>query len=122
MKSPWPKDEELATWAHTMVLILVVAPFAGFLLWPGLRAITTGVLPPMSGPEFGQWVFGNRELLGGDAVLAGSALCGLGFATLAVAAGYSRWAVRVRLLRALGWVLMACALAFYAYAMRAVQP
>ena len=122
MKSTWPKDEELPSWAHTVLLVLVVAPFAATLLWPGLKAITSGVLPPMSGPELGQWIFGNRELRGTHAVLAGFALCGLGAAMLAVAAGYSRWAERSRSLRLLGWTAFACALTFYAYVVRAVQP
>lgn len=122
MKSTWPRDEDLPTWAHTLLLVLVVAPFAVLLLWPGLKAITGGVLAPMGGPQLGQWMFGNRELRGAHAVLAGFALCGLGAAMLAVAAGYSRWAEQSRMLRLLGWAACAGALAFYGYVVRAVQP
>ena len=121
MTSRWLQDEDLPTWAHTALLVLVVAPFAGFLIWPGVRAVTTGVLPPMSGPEFGQWMFGNQELRGQHAVLAGYALCGLGLALLSVAAAYSRWAQHHRLLRVSPWGFLTCALVFYSYVLRVVN-
>jgi len=122
MKSRLPQDEDLPTWAHTALLVLIAAPFAGLLIWPGVTAVASGVLPPISGPEFGQWMFGNRELRGHHAVLAGSALCGLGLAILLLAAAYSRWAQHHPMLRIFPWVFLACAVVLYSYAMKAVQP
>jgi len=121
MTSRWLQDEDLPTWAHTALLVFVIAPFAGLLIWPGVQAVATGVLAPTPGPEFGQWMFGSDELRGHNAVLAGFALCGLGLALLSVAAAYSRWAQHHRVLRILPWMLLACAVLFHTYVIRAVR-
>ena len=36
--SLFPSDESLPTWLHTLLLIIVVSPFAGWLFWFGLGA------------------------------------------------------------------------------------
>lgn len=122
MANGWIQDDDLPTWAHTALLMMVVSPFAILLIWPGSRAVATGVLLPMMGPEFGQWMFGNKELRGDHAVLAGWVLISLGVTFLALGASYSRWAQERLLLRAMPWVLLIFDIAFYSYVLQMVEP
>ena len=122
MASGWIPDDDLPTWAHTSLLMVVVSPFALLLIWPGVMAVATGVLLPMMGPEFGQWMFGNRELRGHHAVLAGWVLISLGVTFLALGVSFSRWAQEHLLMRALPWGLLVADMFFYAYVLRVVKP
>ncbi len=122
MASGWIQDDELPTWAHTALLMIVVSPFALLLIWPGSRAVATGVLLPMMGPEFGQWMFGHQELRGHHAVLAGWVLISLGVTFFALGASFSRWAQERLLMRTLPWVLLIFDLVFYSYVLRVVKP
>ncbi len=116
------QDDDLPTWAHTLLLLAVVSPFAALLIWPGLRAVANGVLLPMMGPEFGQWLFGQAALRGNHAVLAGWVLISLGMTFLALGAAFSRWAEDRPLLRALPWGLLVFDAAFYYYALQVIPP
>ena len=122
MASGWIQDDELPTWAHTALLMIVVSPFAVLLIWPGSRAVATGVLLPMMGPEFGQWMFGHQELRGHHAVLAGWVLISLGVTFFALGASFSRWAQERLLMRTLPWVLLIFDLVFYSYVLQVVKP
>ena len=117
----WIQDDDLPTWAHTALLMIVVSPLALLLIWPGSRAVATGVLVPMTGPEFGQWMFGQQELRGGHAVLAGWVMICLGVTFLALGASFSRWAQERMLMRALPWVLVILDMGFYSYVLRVVE-
>ena len=116
-----PQDDDLPTWAHTTLLMIVVSPFALILIWPGLRAVATGILLPMTGPDFGQWMFGNQELRGDHAVLAGWVLISLGVTFFALGASFSRWAQERLLIRALPWILLTLDMFFYAYVLHVVK-
>ena len=122
MASGWIQDDDLPTWAHTALLMIVVSPFALLLIWPGSRAVATGVLLPMMGPEFGQWMFGHQELRGHHAVLAGWVLISLGVTFFALGASFSRWAQERLLMRTLPWVLLIFDLVFYSYMLQVVKP
>ena len=122
MASGWIQDNDLPTWAHTALLMIVVSPFAVLLIWPGSRAVATGVLLPMMGPEFGQWMFGHQELRGHHAVLAGWVLTSLGVTFFALGASFSRWAQERLLMRTLPWVLLIFDLVFYSYVLQVVKP
>lgn len=122
MASGWIQDDDLPTWAHTALLMIVVSPFALLLIWPGSRAVATGVLLPMMGPEFGQWMFWHQELRGHHAVLAGWVLISLGVTFFALGASFSRWAQERLLMRTLPWVLLIFDLVFYSYMLQVVKP
>jgi hypothetical protein len=106
-RSLFPSDDELPTWLHSLLLVLVVAPFAAPLCWWGLQAIATAHLEPLSGPDFGQFFFGPAALDGEPARVAGLSLVAQGCAFFALAAGFSRLACARVLLRALPWGLIA---------------
>lgn len=118
----WPKDEDLPTWAHTAAVFLILTPFAAFLIWPGLKAVMSGALPPVAGPSIGVWMFGDKVLHGDDAVRAGWALIFMGMAFLSIGVTFSRWAQFHPVARAIPWALFACAIAFYVYVVRNVLP
>lgn len=105
--SLFPSDEELPTWLHTTLLILVISPFAGFLYWFGIGAILTGQLEPLSGPDFGQYFFGPTHLHGKAARVAGISLITLGCSFLAIAYRFSRMANESRFSSFLPWILLA---------------
>jgi len=99
-RSLFPSDDELPTWLHTLLLTLVVTPFAGFLFWFGIGAIFGGFLEPLSGAAAGQFFFGDAPLYGVVARIAGLSLIVLGAAFFAIVfrfsrftdgSGYSRW-------------------------------
>ncbi|WP_428827327.1 hypothetical protein ACLIKD_04410 [Azonexus sp. IMCC34842] len=105
--SLFPSDEALPTWLHTLLLILIVSPFAGFLFWFGVSAITSAHLDPLSGPEFGQFFFGPSPLEGKAARVAGVSLIAFGGSFMAIAFRFSRLAGDNRLPRLLPWILLA---------------
>lgn len=105
--SLFPADDELPTWLHTLLLILVVSPFAGFLLWFGIGAIASAHLDPLSGPEFGQYFFGDSPLQGKAARVAGLSLVAFGASFLAIAFRFSRMSGESPSSRLLPWALLA---------------
>ena len=104
--SLFPSDEELPTWLHTLLLILIVSPFSAYLFWFGMSAIITGHLDPLSGPEFGQFFFGPSSLQGNAARVAGFSLIAFGCSFLAIAFRFSRLAGENRFTRLLPWILL----------------
>jgi fatty acid desaturase len=109
--SLFPSDEALPTWLHSLLLLLVVSPFALFLFWHGFHAISTAQLDPLSGPEFGQFFFGSSPLQGKAARIAGCSLVALGGAFVALAVQFSRLLQGSSLLRWLPWALVALSVA-----------
>ena len=105
--SLFPSNESLPTWLHTLLLLLVVSPFSGFLLWRGVHAVTTAHMEPLSGPDFGQFFFGPAAIHGKAARVAGVSLILLGCAFVALALNYSRLAQGNKVLRLLPWALVA---------------
>lgn len=105
--SLFPSDDGLPTWLHTVLLVIVVSPFAGFLFWFGVSAIYAGQLEPLSGPEFGQYFFGSSTLEGKPARIAGLSLVMLGSSFLAIAYRFSRLANEGKFPRCAPWVLLA---------------
>lgn len=122
MVNGWMQDDDLPNWGHTVLLIIIVSPFALLLIFPGVRAVATGILPPMAGPELGQWMFGQQELRDDQAVLAGWVLISFGLTFLSLAAAFSRWAQDILVLRALPWVLAVFDIAFYSSVLHAIKP
>jgi fatty acid desaturase len=103
----FPSDESLPTWLHTLLLFLIVSPFFIFLFMQGISAIVSGHLEPLSGPEFGQFFFGNVTLVGKTAKIAGVSLIVLGFGFVALAVQFSRLAIAELVARIwLPWVLI----------------
>jgi hypothetical protein len=105
--SLFPSNESLPAWLHDLLLILVVSPFTGFLLWRGVHAVVTAQMEPLSGPNFGEFFFGPATLHGKAARVAGLSLILLGCAFVALASNYSRLAQGNKVLRPLPWVLVA---------------
>jgi hypothetical protein len=105
--SLFPSDASLPTWLHTLLLLLVVSPLSGFLLWRGVHAVTTAQMEPLRGPDLGEFFFGPVALHGKAARVAGVSLILLGCALVALALNYSRLARVNKVLRSLPWVLVA---------------
>ena len=61
-RSLFPSDDSLPTWLHTFACFFVVSWFGVPLLWWGAEAIHTRYLPPLSGPELGQYFLVPRCL------------------------------------------------------------
>ena len=110
-RSLFPEDDALPTWLHTLALFVVVSPFGAPLVWIGVKAIVWRHLEPVSGPEFGQYLFGPAALDGHDAVWAGLSLSGFGLSFFALAIRFMRAARERRTLRVLPWVLIAASIA-----------
>lgn len=73
----------------------------------GISAIVSGHLESLSGPEFGQFFFGNVTLVGKTAKIAGVSLIVLGFGFVALAVQFSRLAIAELVARIwLPWVLI----------------
>jgi hypothetical protein len=100
------QDDDLPTWAHTLLLFLIVSPFALPLIWLGLQGIHTHHLEPVMGPDFGVWLVGPKPVDGRAAVLEGLKLILLGCGFLAIAAAFSRFAEDRPGLRRLPWILL----------------
>ena len=111
-----PSDDELPTWLHTVLIFLVVSPFAGFLFWFGLSALVSGYMEPIGGPDVGQTFFGNSPLQGVAARWAGLTLIVLGASFVAIAYRFSRLAGDGSWPRRLPWALLAlsCLMLFLA--------
>jgi hypothetical protein len=118
MKSWRISDDELPTWLHTTLTLLIVSPFALLLIVPGVRAIRDGLLPPMTGPEFGQFFFGNHTLHDHAARLAGWSLVLIGFSFFGVGVGFSRWAKGNSAIRICLATLWVASTVLYVYAVR----
>ncbi|MBM4260948.1 MAG: hypothetical protein FJ145_05825 [Deltaproteobacteria bacterium] len=101
------QDDKLPTWAHTTGVLVIVAVFALPLLWLGAKAIVSGHLDAVSGPELGGYFFGPKPLNGRAAVMGGFALVVLGVAFVSLGLAYSRMAANRIALRWLPWVLLA---------------
>ena len=114
-RSLFPSDDSLPTWLHTLLLLLVVSPFSGFLLWHGVRAIVTQHLEPLAGPTVGNFFFGSVALHGKAATVAGVSLVVLSCAFVAISFNYSRLVHMNKVLRLLPWALIAvhAALSFW---------
>ena len=102
----FPKDEDLPTWLHTVLLVIVVSPFAGFLLFHGLGAILTSRLSPIMGPDFGVYLI-SAPLAGSSAVVAGLGLLSLATSFLGLAYSFSRFSSDGWWAKAAPWVLLA---------------
>lgn len=105
--SLFPSDDSLPTWLHTLLCIIVVAPFAGFLLRFGFAALFTAHLNPLPGPDIGQYFFGNKTLIGSSARLAGVSLLFLGIACITLGLSFTRPGQDYPRLRQAPWVLLA---------------
>lgn len=106
--SLFPSDESLPTWIHTLLLLTIVSPFFIFLFLQGIIAIASEHLQPLSGPEFGQFFFGNVTLVGRPAKIAGISLIVLGFGFVALAVQFSRFAIAEFVTRTfLPWIFIA---------------
>ena len=79
-------------------------------MWFGLAAIFTGQLAPLSGPEFGQYFFGETALSGRAARVEGVSLCLLGLAFFGLGFSFTRFAADYRLLRYSPFVLLAASI------------
>lgn len=106
-RSLFPSDDSLPTWLHTFACFFVVSWFGVPLLWWGAEAIHTRYLPPLSGPELGQYFFGAKALQDGAAVRAGWSLVAFGAFFFALGARYTRAGQTMPLLRFVPWVLIA---------------
>jgi hypothetical protein len=100
-------DDALPTWLHTLLCIAIVTPFGLPLLFYGGQALTTLHLEPLSGPEFGQFFFGNNSLSGTPAQVAGVALFAYGLAFFTLGVSFTRQAETRPLLRWLPWLMLA---------------
>lgn len=106
-------DEELPTWLHTTLTMLIVSPFALMLAVPGAGAIHDAVLEPMMGTDFGVWMVGNQTLHGPLALQAGWSLVALGLSFIGMGAWFCRWSENNTALRAALLALWAIAAALY---------
>lgn len=113
------QDDELPTWAHTVLTLAIASAFAVPLFWYGIRAVATGYLEPIMGPELGHWWFGSKALTGRAAVIAGWALLAAGSTFLSLGAAFCRWAEGRILIRLLPWGFLALHFLLYARAMSA---
>lgn len=111
----FPRDEDLPLWLHTLLLAVVVAPFSGFLLFHGLRAVFAARLDTMMGPSFGVYLI-KAPLAGGRAVVAGTGLLLLSASFLALAYAYSRFSGEGGRGKLLPWVLLGAGVALVALA------
>lgn len=106
-QSPFPSDDDLPTWLHALILLVLVAPCAGFLVRFGMSARFTARLEPLSGPEAGQFLFGPEPLQGSAARMAGRSLLVPGAGFLAIAWRFSRLCSDGLLGHLLPWSLLA---------------
>lgn len=105
-----PSDDELPTWLHTFACYFVVSLFGVPLIWMGVQAIRSRHLDPVSGPEFGEYFFGNAPLDGNAAVWAGWSLIALGASFLALGARYTRAGQERTWVRMLPWIFLAASI------------
>ena len=111
-------DDELPTWLHTTLALLIVSPFALLLIVPGVGAIKDGVLEPMMGPDFGVWLFGHQTLHDHPARLAGWSLVGVGLSFFGIGVSFCRWAQGNSAIRIGLMLLWVTSTALFVYASR----
>ena len=90
-RSLFPSDESLPTWLHTTLIVAIGLPISAYLFWLGIEALLLGQLEPVSGPDFGQYFFGNVTLHGRHARIAGVSLILDGAAFMAFVLRFSRF-------------------------------
>jgi len=105
-----PKDEDLPTWVHTALLLVVVSPSAGFFLFYGLSAVITRHLPQLMGPDFGTYLFPG-PLSGQSAVVAGVGLIFISASFAAIGYLFSRFSNDRWYVKLTPWALLAIGLA-----------
>ena len=119
MKNWRISDEDLPTWLHTALTLLIASSLALLLIVPGVGAIRDSVLEPITGPELGQLFFGAHTLHDHAARLAGWSLVMLGLSFFGIGVGFCRSAhgnsaIRIGLVTL--WVASAI---LYIYAVKA---
>lgn len=72
----------------------------------------TGHIEPISGPELGNWWFGNKPHDGTSAVIAGWSLVAWGATFIAVGMAWCRWAEDRMIIRLLPWLLASISILF----------
>lgn len=122
MKSLLPSDEDLPSWLHTALLLGLVSVFGLPLIWSGAKALLTGTMLPVSGPDFGTWLISSLPLHGRAARVGGLALVVLGTAFLALGLAWTRWAAKRRLVKAVPWGLLVLALLLMRWAGALTRP
>ena len=75
------RDEQLPTWAHSAIVVVIACVFGLPPAWWGIRALVIGRVPQMEKWDGTDW-FGPHPLTGVSAYLAGGALLCLGLALL----------------------------------------
>jgi len=98
----------------------VAAPFAVGLVWPGARAIATGVPPPLMGPDIGSVLSGGRTPHDAEAVPAGGSRALPGGAFLLAVSTSTRCRQAHRPRQAVAWLLVVASVSFFAYVVRHV--
>ncbi|QQR67837.1 MAG: hypothetical protein IPI25_06510 [Candidatus Brocadia sp.] len=111
-------DEELPTWLHTTLTLLIVSVFTCLLIVPGIRAIRDGVLMPIMGPKFGFFLFGDHPLHGKLARLAGWSLVFLGLSFFGIGLNFCRWARGNYAIRIGLWMLWIGSISLYIFVAR----
>jgi hypothetical protein len=111
------RDDELPTWAHTLILVLITSVFAVPPLAWGISAIATGTVPEMRGWD---GVLFMPRLADEGARVAGIAFICMGLTFLALGLRYVRWAQGWVTLRMLPWcfLLVFAILYFWAFILR----
>jgi hypothetical protein len=122
LKSLLPSDEELPSWLHTALLLGLVSVFGLPLIWSGAKALLTGTMLPMSGPDFGAWFISSLPLHGRSARVGGLALVVLGMAFPALGLSWTHGAAERRLLKAAPWGLLALGALLMAWAGALARP
>ena len=112
---PW-QDDDWPDWAHTAAVMAIASAFALLWLWPGIKALVSGSLPPIMGPNIGVWMFGPQVLTGRATRIGGSALVLLGLVFLSWGVACTRWAEPHRAVRLLPWWLLGLDLLLYRWA------
>lgn len=118
MKSWRIPDDELPTWLHTTIALLVVSPFALLFIVPGIGAIRNSVLEPLMGPDFGFFLFGDQTLHDQAARVAGWSLLAGGLSFFGIGIGFCRWAQDNAVIRISLLTLWVVSTALYVYAVR----
>jgi hypothetical protein len=100
------QDEQLPTWAHTVIVFLIVSVFVIPPGWVGVSAIVTGHLPPIVEWDGTSW-FGTRALDGVPAVVGGWTFVSIALSFFTLGVTWLRWAEGRRLVGALPWCFVA---------------
>ena len=106
------RDERLPTWAHTMIILLIVSTFAAIPAWWGVSAIINEHLPRTENWDGDHW-FGGRCLNGSTAVVAGYSLVSLSLSFFSLGLAQLRCAQGRRIVHALPWCFVILAGVLY---------